>query len=123
MPINQSDLDNFYGTEQYYKNFTGLIYTDGIKYLADNANSYWLIDAVGSHIKTNPSLRKNGLQDFQLWQLKKISNNDNTYWELTCRSDTDNPPVITQIIEYSDFPFDNFEWYVEGGVMLLKSEH
>ncbi len=43
----EDELEQFYGTEKWYRHFTGLVYTDGIKYLAENAGAYWLIDLVG----------------------------------------------------------------------------
>lgn len=43
------NLEHFCGSEQLYKNFLGLRYTEGVKYLADNGQSYWLIDAIASH--------------------------------------------------------------------------
>ena len=47
--IEKIDLDNFIGTENWYKHFTGITYTDGIKYLADETQSHWLIDLVASY--------------------------------------------------------------------------
>ncbi|MFM6209871.1 DUF6876 family protein, partial [Planktothrix sp.] len=32
--ITLSDLSQFTGTETWYRHFTGLLYTDGIQYLA-----------------------------------------------------------------------------------------
>jgi len=42
------ELDGFCGTQNYYRHFTGLNYTDGVKHLADRAGAYWLVDAVFS---------------------------------------------------------------------------
>lgn len=59
----EEELRQFTGTQQYYMNFTGLLFTDGIKYLADRASCYWLIDLVGSY---QPQLRH---IPFQLWEI------------------------------------------------------
>ena len=45
----EQELETFRGTLNKYKNTFGLIYTEGIKYLADNAKCYWLIDLVDSY--------------------------------------------------------------------------
>ncbi|MCK9598089.1 MAG: hypothetical protein M0R06_03545 [Sphaerochaeta sp.] len=46
----EAGLAQFYGSEQWYKaSFGGVVYTDGVKYLADHAGAYWLIDAVASY--------------------------------------------------------------------------
>jgi hypothetical protein len=61
------NLEHFCGSEEYYKHFLGLLYTEGVKYLAENAEAYWLIDAIVSY---QPRLRKvRSLSEFQLWFL------------------------------------------------------
>src|SRR6266545_2852011 len=45
----EDELRQFIGTERYYRHFTGMLYTDGIRYLADRAGCYWLIDVVASY--------------------------------------------------------------------------
>jgi len=37
--------------------------------------------------------------------------------------DSDEPIKISQEIEFSDFPLDEFEFYLMDGVILLKSEY
>ena len=115
--FNPDNLRHFYGTENYYyrRNPDLLKYTDGIHYLNDGAS--WLIDAVESHLLTN---RKAQQQSFQLWCLEKISDD---HWELTMRRDTNNKPIVRQVIPYSSFPLAKFEWYVVNGIMMLKSEY
>jgi len=61
------NLQHFCGTEQYYPHWLGIRYTDGVKYLADNAEAYWLIDAIASH--QPKALRNQRLREFQVWFL------------------------------------------------------
>ena len=50
---------------------------------------------------------------------------------LTCKADSGCQPVITQMIEYTDFPLPEIRLYVEQGwvgdreakVLILTSEH
>lgn len=50
MTTKQLDLSPFTGTEHWYKHWLGgLLYTDGVKYVADQAGAYWLIDAIASY--------------------------------------------------------------------------
>lgn len=109
------DLQQFTGTQQYYRHFTGLLYTDGIHYLAEHAQCHWLIDLVGSYQHT--------LRDipFQLWQIVVDDNTDSAV--VTMREDTDQPTGIRQDIPYTDFPLEDFSWYCIDNVMLLKSEY
>lgn len=54
----ENGLTNFYGTEDYHKFsilFPNLFLTDGVKFLADNAGAYWLMDIIGSY---QPKCRK-----------------------------------------------------------------
>lgn len=46
------DLQQFTSTQDYHRHFTGLLYTDGIQYLAEHGQCFWLIDLVGSHQHT-----------------------------------------------------------------------
>jgi hypothetical protein len=41
-------LAYFTGTTAYYRYWLGITHlTDGVKFLADNAHCYWLLDAIG----------------------------------------------------------------------------
>lgn len=43
----QANLEQFYGTENYYKlGLTPIIATDGVKYFADTCECYWLLDEI-----------------------------------------------------------------------------
>jgi hypothetical protein len=115
--ITKDDLSNFYGTSQWYIHWTRkLKYTDGIHFLCENGAA-WLIDAIASY-QGEKKLQTRGLKEFQVWELKVKDKKG----ILTCKADSGIPPVITQEIEYTDFPFDISIW-VEGGVALLPSEH
>ena len=118
--FNPSELGNFTCTEQYYFNplFPKMKYTDGVQFIGANGAG-WLVDKVGSY-QYDRRLKNEELQYFQLWKLEKCADGK---WLLTCRQDTGMAPVISETIDFSDFPIDNFEWYVIDGVMLLKSEY
>jgi len=108
------DLSGFHGTENWYKNTFGLLYTDGIAYLAEQAGAHWLIDIVDSY---QP---KFGNVPFQLWKIELTQGGGCV---VTMREDTDEPPLVEQVIEYTDFPLGEFEFYCCDNVMLLKSEY
>jgi hypothetical protein len=124
------NLKHFCGTEQYYKHFLGIRYTDGVKYLAENAQCYWLIDAIASH---QPTANKNQrLREFQLWFLhvgdthefiKPKAGNKAvlTCWEDTPTSDT--KPVVIQQIPFTDFPLPKIKLYLQEKILLLSDEN
>jgi hypothetical protein len=48
--IDPVALDQFTGTAQYWRVARQFVITDGVKYLAENAHCFWLLDAVISHL-------------------------------------------------------------------------
>ena len=128
--LNEEDLDQFFGTEHWYKHWAGqCVYTDGVKYVADEGGAHWLIDAIASW-QTDPKVINNKkLAGFQLWTLK-VKNGKAV---LTCQEDSNEPNIVTQKMS-TDFPLSEIQFYVEPmgdrneystGKMciLLKSEH
>ena len=113
--LTEEDLAQFNCTENHYRHFTGLKYTDGVKFMAEVGEAYWLIDAIASY---QAGLKDPILKAFQLWEL--VVTNGSAV--LTARPDSDQEPVITQEIPYTDFPFDIKLW-VSSGVLLLPSEY
>ena len=45
-------LAQFTGTERYYRIAPKFLITDGVKFLAENAGCYWLLDVAVSHLVT-----------------------------------------------------------------------
>jgi len=109
--LKQSDLSQFYGTEHYYKHWLGCVYTDGVKYMAEKAQAYWLLDVVFSYRRKEP---------FQIWELKKTGT---TTAIVTMKEDTNEPILVSQEIPRTDFPLDEIKLYLIDGVLLLTSEY
>lgn len=113
------ELDQFTGGDrQYIHPISGIRYTEGIRFLAEHADCYWLIDAIASYQRELMKIR--ALREFQCWDLKV---NPDKSCVLTCREDTDIQPVVRQEIEYTDFPLAEISVWVEQGVLVLPSEH
>jgi hypothetical protein len=113
------DLAQFTGSETIYRHRGGLTYTEGVKYLAEQAGAFWLIDAIASwqpspQVKHDPMLQK-----IQFWKLRV--NPDNSAI-LTCERDSDDV-ALTQEIEFTDFPLESVKLYLSNGVLLLPSEY
>ena len=114
-------LRNFYGTEHYYRHMPGLVITDGVKFLADNAGCYWLLDMVWSYL---PMLRKSRDTFF-------VVRYAGTPGESGLFSVTDDIPAnqtyAQQAIEHTDFPLDEIVLYLsateEEFVLMLRSEY
>ncbi len=115
--LTQSDLDQFIGTSQYYRHWTGLLdYTDGVHYLAEQAGAYWLIDAIGSY-QIPPRIRE---LPIQFWRLR-VDEDRSALLEMG--EDLPEPIVLRQEIPYTDFCLDEIVLYLSGGVLHLPSEY
>lgn len=122
--MNLENLDQFSSTENYYSNKNyPFLYTDGVKYLAENG-AYWLLDAIASW-QSEPIIKSNqDLSQIQFWKLKV---NPDQSASLICEQDTDEP-VITQKIPLTDFPIPGITLYLcdmgtGQGVLILPSEY
>lgn len=113
----QSQLAQFTGTEHYYR-FSpfnqNLVMTDGVKYLAEKAACFWLLDIVAS-LDFEPSCKG---QEFITCRLKKEGEG------AKFTADNGNRKVLyTQEIPYTDFPIDEVTLYRIDNVVLLPSEY
>lgn len=112
------------GTDEWFRhglarNFT---YTSGIHYVAETCGAHWLIDVVASY---QSKLRN---EPFQVWRVLDNGKGGVVVeaWNDT-PGDAESRRLVRQSIPYSDFPRelcegDGWQFYVEGGVMMLKGE-
>ena len=119
----ERQLAQFTGSEllhRYSSLFRYIELTDGVKYLADNAQCYWLMDLIASH-QTNPRVR---LESFQVWKLK-LTEDGGCY--ITCDSGNHGQPIASQKVEYTDFPLDDFilyaTWEGDNLIIMLPQEY
>lgn len=100
------------GTENFYSHKPSLIlYTDGVKDLAEKCAAYWLIDLIISH----QCKQDINLERFQVWDLKRIKEN---IFQVVC-TDGNHNRITSQYIPFSDFPYDLATiWLVDGCLML-----
>ena len=74
-----------------------MLFTDGVKFIADSAGAYWLIDEIAIN-QTRPKVRA---EEFQVWVLKVDL--EKRKGVLSC-DDGNGNVVFTKRIEYTDFP-------------------
>jgi hypothetical protein len=119
--IKEADLAQFTGSTNLFTHWLKILsYTEGVKFLASKTNSFWLIDAIASHQNRSLLLKHPELKEFQLWQLEVKTDKTAT---LTCRTDSDCKPVVTQEIEFTNFPLTQIKLYVCQKVLMLPSEY
>jgi hypothetical protein len=106
-------LRQFTGTEHWYRH--GLIrnvtYTDGAKYVADQAGAYWLLDIIAIAQKFEPKLAG---EYFQFW---KLTVRENASAVIVCE-DGQGHELYRQEISFTDFPLPEFAFYCCRDAML-----
>jgi len=109
-------LQEFTGTENWYRHSINrsVLYTDGVKYLADTCGSHWLLDDIAIS-QYSPKAQK---EDFQVWVLKV----DDSKATLVCE-DGNGHKVYSKKIEFTDFPYPEVTIWMVDNTMLLKSEY
>lgn len=108
-------LSNHYGTSNHFRHsFTKMLYTDGVKAFAENAEAYWFLDIISTEV-----LQKQSVEEFINVVLKvseKLSavitaddGNGNVFW--------------TKRVPYTDCPEGDWKFYLVNGVLILPSEN
>ena len=116
-PFDESLLAQFIGTQHYYRISRKHLLTDGTKYLAENAECFWMMDAIASH------LSEIGTSD--LFVQVKVIVKDNQATMIY--DDGNGNEHARQEIPYTDFPLDMITLYAcwDGlnWVIMLPSEY
>lgn len=115
-----SNANNFFGSgngsENFYQNrLSPIIYTDGVKDMAESCGAYWLIDLVISHQLTK-TVR---FEPFQVWMLKRVRNDA---FEIQA-TDGNGKEIATQQIPFSDFRYDLATLWLVNGCLMLPKEY
>ncbi len=111
-------LAHFSGTERYYRTHPGLLATDGAKYLADEAEAYWLLDIIWSVL---PKIT----DEFAVLELSVQENRR----AAVVIHDGREPRTSyhEQDIPWTDFPLEHIKFYIQQNgherVVMLPSEY
>ena len=127
--LTHSDLRQFTGDLVRYTHSLNrqVIYTPGVRYVAQAGQAYWLIDAIASYFGSavmNAAMKLDArLKTLQFWRLDV----DDQSALLTANADTGDTPFVRQEIPYTDFPLDRIDiWAGFDGsywTLYLPSEH
>lgn len=112
----QHKLKQFYCTNKYHRYGLELFLTDGVKFLADNAECYWLLDVINSYNMTEPKVQNEG---FQVWKCVRIKDYE---FMVTC-TDGNKKVLTEQRIPFSDLILDEVTIWKEDDTLILPSEH
>ena len=114
----QANLEQFYGTEHYYKlGLTPILATDGVKYFADTCECYWLLDEICY------GLYKLHQQLGALFIDIKAKKSHSIH--ITVREDKDMPIIFEKNIRdiCKLIPIGNYRMWLMNNVLLLPSEY
>lgn len=116
--LDKAVLRQFTGTKQWYRHglARNILFTDGAKYVADEAGAYWLLD----EIAFSQSLKRIAAEEFQLWKLK-VNLNDQMA-RLVCEDGNGNV-IFRKRIPYTDFPLEEISLYFTNNTILLPTEY
>lgn len=115
MALDFAQLDHFTGTEDWWRHpLSRLVYTDGVKHVADTAGAHWLIDSIAAYQLDN----KVRHEPFQVWKLKVTGST-----AILSMEDGNGNEVFSTEIEFTDFPEPGITFWMTDGVILLPSEY
>jgi membrane-anchored glycerophosphoryl diester phosphodiesterase (GDPDase) len=114
----RAGLSEFYGSDTLYRHFLNqCTFTEGVKFLSDNAKSYWMIDAIFSY------LPETKLEYFQTWIFRKIGDSIGALY----MSDGNDKEILIQKFDFTDFPLDEVKFFLVhnefGFTLMLPSEY
>ena len=115
-----NELNQNTGTEHHFKiPFSKLVYTDGINDLINKCKCWWLISDLGIEM----SQAKSNILRGEEFLICRIEVKEDKKAVITLKEDTNEKPIYEKVYDYTDFPLKEYEFYIIGGVMLLKSEY
>jgi len=115
--FDASQLSHFTGTERYYRITRRHLLTDGTKFLAEEAECFWMMDAIASH------LSEIGIEDWFVLVRVQVEQGR----ALMVYEDGNGTEHARQQIPYTDFPLQAVTlyacWDSEHWVIMLPSEY
>ena len=118
--LEASDLNQFAGgTDTFYRHAIvhRIIFTSGVKHVADAGGAYWLLDEIAL---ANAYKTKVKLEPFQVWKLSLVP--DTSRAVLTCEDGNHNE-VFAKRISFTDFPLPEITLWCCDGTILLPCEY
>ena len=115
----KNNLSYYSGSESFYRHPLGkFTYTDGVQYLAENAECYWLLDIIGSlNYHSDKFMEK---EEFICMDL--VVKSGTTKAVFTAHDGNYNI-LYTQEIPFTDFPLSEIKLFYCNQTLLLPSEY
>ena len=109
------ELDQFFGSEKMYKcKLTNTLYTEGVKYLADRCEAWWLV--------SDTLIQAKSFTDEGFILIRLIKNTEDKGCVITYENG--NGIILkSTMISYTDFPLDKIKLYFIDNTLLLPGEY
>lgn len=113
----RAQLHQFTGSQTFYRNplFPDYLYTEGARFIADEGGAYWLIDYVFTQ-QAREVLKE---QPFQVWKIT-VQENESA---VIMVEDGNQGELARFEIAYTDFPLEEFTFWLVDKTLLLPSEY
>ena len=111
------ELKVFTGSDTFIRHgmYRAFVFTEGVKYLAEKAQCWWLVDDILLY-QSDPAIKD---LRFQTWILKKSDSGA----AVLRVEDGDEKHVKSFDVRFTDFPMSEFTLWLVGGTLLLPSEY
>jgi hypothetical protein len=115
-------LQHFHGSEMlYHIPLIGTRYTEGIKYLANAAECYWLI--TDASIMTKCLIAKSSFITVDFKRLSQEKQDHSGYEAEIIYSDGNDNILESHRYRITDFPLDELRLYFVDNTLMLPSEY
>jgi hypothetical protein len=115
-------LQHFHGSEMLYKiSLTGTRYTEGIKYLANATECYWLI--TDASIMAKCLIAKSSFITVDFKRLSREKQDHSGYEAEIIYSDGNDNILESHRYRITDFPLDELRLYFVDNTLMLLSEY
>lgn len=120
MTTLQEELKQFIGgTQNWYRHSLNRKsrYTDGVKYLAEKAGAYWLVDDICAAYQLDEKVKA---VRFQVWKLKVDLEKSTAVLRV---EDGNDNCVASYSITFTDFPLAEMTLWFTDNTLLLPCEY
>lgn len=109
-------LDGFIGSEEFYRIYPNVIITEGVKFLCEQTQCFWLIDAIFSY----QTIKKVADEPFQVITLTVEPESPKGLIVVT---DGNEVELTRQELDYTTFPLPKIRLYYTDNTVLLPREY
>lgn len=125
MPATAAQLREYIaqanGFETHYRHLlSGMSYSEGVKFIADEAGAYWLIDLILIASKFEHLQGK--CEGLEFWTLTTKDGKGEVICTDGGMDGGEANVVYAETIPFTDFPLEEITLYNDGGILCLPGE-